>query len=128
MRWSHKTKEDLIIEIRHLKKELRVLEVNEREGEMPLSMASELEKTVENLNLVGIVLEDNGTIVFCNAFALKMLGYSADELVGKNFFDVIVPIEDREQRIKSFKDAMDKGGLFDQKERTMLTKSNQIRF
>ena len=47
MRWTHKTKEDLIAEIRHLKKELRVLEVNERAGEMPLSMASELEKPLK---------------------------------------------------------------------------------
>lgn len=128
MRWSHKTKEDLISEIRHLKKELRVLEVNERAGEMPLSMASELEKTVENLNLIGIVLEDTGTIVFSNSFANKVLGYEAGELVGKNFFDALVPIEEQEQRILSFKMAMEKGGLFEQKERTMLSKSNQIRY
>ena len=128
MRWSHKTKEELIIEIRHLKKELRVLEANERAGEMPLSMASELEKAVENLNLVGMVMEDNGTIVYCNAFAVKMLGYQPDELIGKNFFEILVPLEEREQRISSFKEAMDKGGLFDQKERTMLTKSGQVRY
>jgi PAS domain S-box-containing protein len=128
MRWTHKTKEDLIAEIRHLKKELRVLEVNEREGEMPLSMASELEKTVENLNLVGIVLEENGTIIFCNTFAINILGYSLEELVGKNFFDILVPIDEREKRILSFKDAMEKGGMFEEKERTLLTKSNQIRY
>ena len=128
MRWTHKTKEDLIAEIRHLKKELRVLEVNENSGEMPLSMASELEKTVENLNLVGIVLEDNGTIVFSNSFANKVLGYEHGELVGKNFFDVLVPEQEREQRIQSFNQAMEKGGLFDQKERTMLSKTNQIRY
>ena len=128
MRWTHKTKEDLIAEIRHLKKELRVLEVNERSGEMPLSMASELEKTVENLNLVGIVLEDNGTIVFSNSFANRVLGYESGELVGKNFFDVLVPIEEREQRILSFNQALEKGGLFEQRERTMLSKTNQIRY
>ena len=89
MRWTHKTKEDLITEIRHLKKELRVLEVNERAGEMPLSMASELEKTVENLNLIGIVLEENGTITFCNTFALKILGYTLEEMIGKNFLQYV---------------------------------------
>ena len=128
MRWTHKTKEDLITEIRHLKKELRVLEVNERAGEMPLSMASELEKTVENLNLIGIVLDETGIIVFCNTFAIKILGYDLNELVGKNFFDILVPADEREKRIKSFKDAMEKGGMFEEKERTMLTKSNQICF
>jgi PAS domain S-box-containing protein len=128
MRWTHKTKEDLITEIRHLKKELRVLEVNERAGEMPLSMASELEKTVENLNLVGIVLAEDGTIIFCNTFAINILGYSLEELVGKNFFDILVPIDEREKRILSFKDALEKGGMFEEKERTLLTKSNQIRY
>ena len=128
MRWTHKTKEDLITEIRHLKKELRVLEVNERAGEMPLSMASELEKTVENLNLVGIVLDDTGTIMFSNSFANRVLGYEHGELVGKNFFDVLVPAEEREQRINSFNQALEKGGLFEQRERTMLSKTNQIRY
>ncbi|MEA5425174.1 PAS domain S-box protein [Arcicella lustrica] len=128
MRWSHKTKEELIIEIRHLKKELRVLEVNERAGEMQPSMASELEKAVENLNLVGMVLEDNGTIVYCNPFSIRMLGYQLDELIGKNFFDVLVPSEEKVQRITSFQDAMEKGGLFDQKERTMLAKSGQLKY
>ena len=49
MRWSHKTKEELVTEIRHLKKELRVLEVNERGNGTRLSVAEELQKTVENL-------------------------------------------------------------------------------
>lgn len=128
MRWSHKSKDELIVEIRHLKKELRVLEVNERAGEVPLSMASELEKAVANLNLVGMVLEDNGTIIYCNAFSIKMLGYTSEELIGRNFFDVLVPNEEKPQRITSFRDAMDKGGVFDQKERTMLTKSGQTRY
>jgi len=95
---------------------------------MQPSMASELEKAVENLNLVGMVLEDNGTIVYCNPFSIRMLGYQLDELIGKNFFDVLVPSEEKVQRITSFQDAMEKGGLFDQKERTMLAKSGQLKY
>ena len=128
MRWSHKTKEELMTEIRHLKKELRVLEVNERSTGTRLSVAEELQKTVENLNLVGIVMEEDGVIIFCNAFASKMLGYEFGELIGENFFDILVPTEERASRFTAFQEAMVKGGLFEQKERTMLTKSAQIKF
>jgi PAS domain S-box-containing protein len=128
MRWSHKTKEELVTEIRHLKKELRVLEVNERGNGTRLSVAEELQKTVENLNLVGIVIEEDGVIIFCNVFASKMLGYEFGELVGQNFFEVLVPSEERELRFTAFQQAMVKGGLFEQKERTVLTKAAQIKF
>ena len=76
MRWTHKTKEELVTEIRHLKKELRVLEVNERGNGTRLSVAEELQKTVENLNLVGIVIEEDGVIIMVtpdhNSFQRKL--------------------------------------------------------
>ena len=111
MRWTHKTKEELVTEIRHLKKELRVLEVNERSNGTRLSVAEELQKTVENLNLVGIVIEEDGVIIFCNIFASKMLGYEFGALVGQNFFEVLVPTEERTSRFTAFQEAMVKGRL-----------------
>ncbi len=128
MRWSHKTKEELITEIKALKKELKVLDVNNQNSSFAQSSTFELQKAIENLNLFGVVLETSGTIIYCNPFSLKILEYSAEELIGQNFFDVLVPESEKENRIAAFKEAMDKGGLFTQQQRSFLTKSLQIRY
>ncbi|MBP6385236.1 MAG: PAS domain S-box protein [Pseudarcicella sp.] len=128
MRWSHKTKEELITEIRTLKKELKVLDINNQHSSFSQSSTFELQKAIENLNLFGLVLEVSGKIVYCNPFSLKILEYSAEELIGKNFFEILVPNDEKEKRKTAFKEAMDKGGLFTQQQRSFLTKTQQIRF
>ncbi len=127
MRWSHKTKEELILEIRHLKKELHVLESNEKAHSVAGNTVFDLRKTVDSMNLFGMILEEDGTIVFCNSYATKLLGYTSEELVGENFFEFLVPEGERNARILAFGTAMENGGVFDQKERTMLAKNGQMR-
>ncbi|MFD1817135.1 PAS domain S-box-containing protein [Pseudarcicella hirudinis] len=128
MRWSHKSKEQLITEIRHLKKELAVLENNDKANFFTPKAGFDIAKTVESLNLVGLILEADGNIVFCNTFTEKALGWTAEELVGQNFFDVLVPPSQREQRLDAFKTAMENGGIFGTKERTLLAKNGQTRY
>ncbi|WP_052354290.1 PAS domain S-box protein [Flectobacillus major] len=126
MRWSHKTKEELILEIRHLKKELNVLESNEK-ATTTANTIQDLRKTVESLNLFGMILEEDGTIIFCNSYAIKLLGWTSEELVGENFFEFLVPEQEKDARIVAFSTAMENGGIFDQKERTMVAKNGQLR-
>ncbi len=126
MRWSHKTKDELILEIRRLKKELHVLESNEKVSSATSTLV-DLRKTVDSLNLFGMILEEDGTIIFCNAYATKLLGWTAEELEGNNFFSMLVPERERDARLAAFGVAMDNGGVFDQKERTMLGKNGQLR-
>ena len=83
MRWTHKTKDELIAEIKKLKKELSVVESNEKSE--ALQKGSDLQTTVESLNLVGFILETDGSISYVNTFALRVLGWSSDELIGENF-------------------------------------------
>jgi PAS domain S-box-containing protein len=126
MRWTHKTKDELIAEIKNLKKELSVVESNEKNE--ALHKNSDLQATVESLNLVGLILEVDGTISYVNTFALKILGWTSDELIGANFFEKLVPADETSQRISAFQLAMENGGIFEQKERTILAKNGQIRF
>jgi PAS domain S-box-containing protein len=122
MRWSHKTKEELILEIRHLKKELHVLESNEKVHSVAGNTVFDLRKTVDSMNLFGMILEEDGTIVFCNSYATKLLGYTSEELVGENFFEFLVPEGERNARILAFGTAMENGGVFDQKKEQCLPK------
>jgi len=42
-------------------------------------------------NILTLLLNNNGTINFCNDYLLQITGYSKAEVLGKNWFDLFVP-------------------------------------
>jgi PAS domain S-box-containing protein len=46
---------------------------------------------LENIQLVAVVHDLAGQITFCNAFLLKITGYTRDEVLGKNWFAQFTP-------------------------------------
>lgn len=48
-------------------------------------------ETLENLNLIGVLLDVKGNITFCNDFVLKLTGWQLSEVLGRNWFDIFVP-------------------------------------
>ncbi len=129
MRWSHKNKEELLAEIKHLKKELDIIENLPFDFEKNGSQSSgfSIKNTLNRLNLIGMIIENDGTIAFINSFAEKTLGWDSIEIKGKNFFDNFVPLDEQVARKEAFEVALKNGGVFDQKVRTFLTKTGQIR-
>ena len=47
--------------------------------------------TLENINLVAVTLDVQGQIVFCNEFLLNLTGWQAEQVVGKNWFEIFTP-------------------------------------
>lgn len=52
---------------------------------------------LEVLNLVFVVIDRNQKIKRINQRGAEILGYSKDELIGKNWFDLMIPEKDREK-------------------------------
>ena len=46
---------------------------------------------LETANVLIVGLNRDGDVVFFNPYAEKVTGYSAEELVGRNWFDLLVP-------------------------------------
>lgn len=126
MRVSHKNKNELQAELRQLKKELAVLEGIE--PEFRSKEAFSINDTLNRLNLIGMVIQSDGTISHFNSFAEKVLGWQAADVIGKDFFEVFVPSSEQEKRREAFELALVNGGVFDQKERTFLNKDGKIRY
>jgi PAS domain S-box-containing protein len=126
MRLSHKTKVELLAEIRQLNKELAIL--SEIEPEIPVSQGFSINRTLDSLNLIGMVINSDGRISHFNSFAEKVLGWTADEIIGQNFFTTLVPASEQLLRREAFDLALRNGGVFDQKERTYLNKAGSVRF
>jgi PAS domain S-box-containing protein len=57
---------------------------------------------IETLHLAAIMLDREGSLSFCNDYLLKLTGWRAEEIVGKNWFDQMVPPEEREKQRAMF--------------------------
>ncbi|AOP32661.1 hypothetical protein A0128_01515 [Leptospira tipperaryensis] len=62
--------------------------------------------TLENINLIGLGLDSEGNITFCNDYLLNLTGWKREELIGNNWFDYFLLPEEREQVLSIFKEAI----------------------
>ena len=50
---------------------------------------------LESGNIVSLMLNNDGTINFCNDYLLRITGYEREEVMGGNWFDIFVPLDER---------------------------------
>ena len=55
-----------------------------------------LRDLIENVQLVSVLLDARGEITFANEYALELLGLHEEGVVGRNWFDLVAPLERRE--------------------------------
>jgi len=63
---------------REVEEELREARVRSRE-------------TLENVQLISVMIDSDGTITFCNDFFLNLVGWRRAEVMGANWFDRFIP-------------------------------------
>ncbi|WP_234734980.1 PAS domain S-box protein [Tellurirhabdus bombi] len=127
MRWSAKTKEELVTEIRRLSKELDILNTLDESARAQNLPLFDVRKTVDQLNLIGLTIERDGTVTFANQYTLRITGWSKEDIVGTNFFETFIPDSERLQIEQDFDEAIERGGLLEQKEMNLLAKSGALR-
>ena len=48
---------------------------------------------LESIELIAVILDTTGSIIFCNNYLLNLTGWSGDEVLGKNWFDMFLPTD-----------------------------------
>ncbi|WP_266367927.1 PAS domain S-box protein [Tellurirhabdus rosea] len=127
MRWSAKTKDELVAEIRRLSKELDILNALDDPSRTPNVAVFDVRKTVDQLNLIGLTIERDGTVTFANQYTLRITGWDKEDIIGQNFFERFIPETERAQVRQEFDEATERGGLLEQKEINLLAKSSALR-
>ncbi len=74
--------------------------------------------TLEGVNLLAIQLDLDGVVTFCNGHVCDVTGWSRDELVGRNWYETVGPVE----RQDSFLDAVRADDLEDGSEERLRTR------
>ena len=75
--------------------------------QLKLQEKLEKEKTfsqniMDNTSVIMAIWDHNGKVIKINSFAEELLEYRNDEVVGKNWVDIIIPKEERERVIDTF--------------------------
>ncbi len=80
---------------------------------------------LQNIQLIGIMLDANDNIIFCNDFLLKLTGWHREEVAGQNWFKIFVPKEHQEESRLVFHQLLARGAPF-QFETEILTKRGDL--
>ncbi|MCD4651421.1 MAG: PAS domain S-box protein, partial [Candidatus Cloacimonetes bacterium] len=102
--WQHKTLNGSLFdaEVRLNKVEMStgihiqaiVRNITERKtAEAALKQSEEKYRTLIDKNQDGVFIEQNGKIIFINEAFTGMIGFNADELVGRDFIQLIAPVD-----------------------------------
>lgn len=68
------------------------MDVTDRiEAERKLKQSEERFRMLSELTFEGILIHKNGIIMDCNLSLERQIGYTRDELIGKSFFDLLIP-------------------------------------
>ena len=84
-------------------------------------------RSIEIMPLIGISMDANGRINFANDFLLELTGYTADEVLGRNWFDLFIPGEQSEALKDLLRNAVTIGDIGDgaRHENEIVTKSGE---
>lgn len=132
MKPVQKSKKELMEEFALLQSQLKALEHQLAGNNKEVSELDEseirLREALDNLHLFGIAIERDGKIVYCNPYSLKLMGWSKEELIGANYFDVLVPPQDKISRLQEYEEAIERQGFWHDSERKILAKSGEVLF
>ena len=84
-------------------------------------------ETLENVDLIALMLDLDGRITFCNESLLRLLGRSRDEVLGQEWFAAFLPPEIQQSLKKSFLEELARGEIFVHHENEILCASGERR-
>jgi PAS domain S-box-containing protein len=64
---------------------------------------------LENMSLIGVMLARDGSILLCNDFLLELTGWTRAEVLGQNWFDLLLPEDTRESVTTIFRQTVATG-------------------
>lgn len=76
---------------------------------------------LENIELLAIMLDENGNLTFCNHHFLQVIGWEKDEILGKNWFELFT--KSTKDSIRDFSRAVRRGTIASRHENTIFTRA-----
>lgn len=81
---------------------------------------------LENIHLISILLDNQGNVTFCNPYLLELTGYTHKEMIGSNWFELMIP-STHQKKIKEILENSKKGEMVNHSENPILIKNGELR-
>lgn len=104
-----------------------ISERNEMENALRKS-EEKFRRILENISLIGLILDLNGNIIYCNQFLLNLTEWKHNEIINKNWFENFIPFGTREKIKKIFLDTINKQKFPEHFENEIITKTGMRKF
>ena len=98
-----------------------------RRAEIVRESMEQFRNFMDKVNLVYYSLDTQGNITFTNDYFLKYTEYDQEDLIGQNFYELLVPAHDRKQRFEELENIFETKQLNAYYERDIVTKSGQLK-
>ena len=82
---------------------------------------------LDTIELAAVLLDVVGIVTYCNPYLLSITGYDKDEVIGRNFFEMFLPEEQREQAAREFNGNIGRGVLAAHLEMEIVTRDGERR-
>ncbi len=82
---------------------------------------------LDTIELLAVLLDVVGTVTYCNPYLLRVTGHAKSDVIGKNFFDLFVPEERREQVGRGFLENIGRGIIGAHLEMEIVTRNGEKR-
>jgi len=104
------------------------IDINERKLAEETIMNSELQlrNFLEKINLIAVIMDKNGKVIFCNDYLLNLTGYSSEEMIGADWFDLMIPNGLPEVKVM-YLASLKNGEIPSHFENPIITKDGRIR-
>jgi len=101
---------------------IRDITKHKQSEEALLQTERRFRELLENLKMIAVLLNLEGNILFCNDYLLEKTGHEKDDVLGKNWFDIFIPEEIRENMRKIYLDNVADGSIPSHNENKIITK------
>lgn len=82
---------------------------------------------LDNIEMIGVMLDTQGRITYCNDYLSKHTGWTREELLGEFWLDLFIPQESREEILQIFFSRVQKREIPPTFENTILLRSGERR-
>jgi PAS domain S-box-containing protein len=77
---------------------------------------------MERAHMIAVMLDKNANIIFCNDYLLELTGWSRQEVVGKNWIETFIPVQERDAVLEIFERGTSSGEIPFHHENSILTR------
>ena len=100
---------------------IRDITQHKQSEEALLQTERRFRELLENLRMIAILLDLEGNILFCNDYLSEKTGHEKKDILGKNWFDIFLPEEIKDEIKKTYLDNVSTGSISSHHEHEIIT-------